>query len=81
MFKFKRDGSEQLPEPAKPNLWQVLVSVLGAIFGVQSSVVRERDFTRGQAWWIYALVGIVLVLAIVLLLIGLAKLILRLAAA
>jgi len=31
-----------------PGLWQVVVSVASSFFGVQSSRVRERDFTRGR---------------------------------
>jgi hypothetical protein len=57
----------------KPNAWQVLVSVLGALFGVQSSRVYERDFTRGRAWWVYGLVGVFVVMLLVLLLFLLAK--------
>lgn len=58
----------------KPNFWQVLVSVLGAFIGVQSSKVRERDFTAGQPWWVYLLVGIIILIIIILGLIGFTKL-------
>lgn len=60
----------------KPTFWQVLVSVLGAMFGVQSSRVRERDFKAGHPWWVYLGVGVIMTLLLVLLLIGLAKFIL-----
>ncbi len=60
---------------SSPNLWQVIISVLGALFGVQSSKVRERDFTHGR-WWAYVIVGIIAVVLIVLILMGLTKLIL-----
>lgn len=36
------------PSEKKPTLWQVIVSVLGAMFGVQSSKTRERDFSKGS---------------------------------
>lgn len=36
-------------KPAPPTLWQMLASVLAAMFGVQSSKNRERDFTHGKA--------------------------------
>lgn len=49
----------------KPSLWQIIKSVLGAMFGVQSSAVRYRDFTRGNPW-IYVVVGIVFVSVFVL---------------
>jgi hypothetical protein len=58
---------------SKPNFWQLLQSVLGALFGVQSSKVLERDFTRGHAWWVYLGLGILLVGLLILLLVGLAK--------
>jgi hypothetical protein len=47
---------------SKPTLWQVLISVMGALLGVQSSKVRERDFVGGRQWWVYVIVGIVVVL-------------------
>lgn len=76
----KKTGTNPSEEGrARPNLWQILISVLGALFGVQSSAVRERDFTRGQPWWVYVIVGFVVVVLIVLLLMGLTKLILVLA--
>jgi uncharacterized membrane protein YidH (DUF202 family) len=58
---------------SKPTLWQVLISVMGALLGVQSSKVRERDFVGGRQWWVYVIVGIVVVILIVLVLITLIK--------
>jgi len=58
---------------SKPNFWQVLQSVLGALFGVQSSKVRERDFMAGRSWWVYLGLGILVVILLILLLIGIAK--------
>lgn len=52
------------PEP-KPTVWQVLKSVLAAIFGVQSSQARERDFKHGNAW-IFIIAGLVVVTLFVL---------------
>ena len=63
----------------RPNIWQVLVSVLGALFGVQSRAVGERDFSRGQALWVYILVGFSVVLILVLGIVGVSKLIVHLA--
>jgi hypothetical protein len=57
----------------KPTAWQVLISVLGGLFGVQSSRVQERDFTAGHPWWIYVFVGGVVTVLCVLLLVSLAK--------
>lgn len=45
----------------KPNIWQVIISVLGAFIGVQSSRVRERDFQQ-KSPWIYIVFGLVLTL-------------------
>ncbi|AJD48365.1 hypothetical protein S7S_09765 [Isoalcanivorax pacificus W11-5] len=53
------------PEPGKPNLFQVIWSVIAALFGVQSGKNRERDFKQGKAGD-YILVYVVLVVAMVL---------------
>lgn len=63
-------------QPHKLNFLQILVSVLGAIIGVQNSKIFKRDFEYGPPWWVYALVGIFVVIIIVLLIIGLVKFIL-----
>ncbi|MBI2792555.1 MAG: DUF2970 domain-containing protein [Gammaproteobacteria bacterium] len=63
-----------VPE-SKPTLWQVIKSVLGAFFGVQSSKVRERDFTKGNPW-AYIIVGLIGVTLFVLMLVGIVKLVL-----
>lgn len=63
-----------MPE-SKPTLWQVIKSVLGAFFGVQSSKVRERDFTKGNPW-AYIVVGLIAVTLFVLMLVGIVKLVL-----
>jgi hypothetical protein len=68
----KEDPSKE--KSSKPTLYQVLISVLGAVLGVQSSSVRERDFTRGHHWWVYLTIGTITALIIVLLLIGIVKL-------
>jgi hypothetical protein len=39
--------TEQSPEK-KPNLIQVIISVLASLLGVQSGKNRERDFTKGD---------------------------------
>ena len=61
--------SEQHHNPAnqdkKPTLIQTISSILAALFGVQSSKNRERDFTKGDAGN-YIGVYVVLVLALVI---------------
>jgi hypothetical protein len=49
---------EQQPPSSKPNLLQVVSSVLAAAFGVQSTANRERDFTHGSAK-VYIVAGII----------------------
>ncbi len=46
-------------EYKKPSFLNVIISVLAAMFGVQSGKARQRDFTQGKPW-IYALVGVVM---------------------
>ncbi|WP_201349001.1 DUF2970 domain-containing protein [Neptunomonas japonica] len=42
----------------QPTLWQMILSVIAAMFGVQSEQNRERDFTSGSLWP-YVLLGII----------------------
>ncbi|WP_036550790.1 DUF2970 domain-containing protein [Neptunomonas japonica] len=42
----------------RPTLWQMILSVISAMFGVQSEQNRERDFTNGSLWP-YVLIGII----------------------
>lgn len=49
----------------KPTLWQVVKSVLAAMFGVQNSQNRERDFTQGNPW-VFVIVGVVMAILLVL---------------
>ena len=69
----KRFENMRVNNSAKPTLWQVLVSVLGAFFGVQSSQVQTRDFSAGRLWWVYVLVGVFVAMILVLLLIWIAS--------
>ncbi|QSA97950.1 DUF2970 domain-containing protein [Methylococcus sp. EFPC2] len=66
--------------PSKPNLFQVVASVLAAGFGVQSQKNRERDFVAGSAKS-YVIVGVIATVLFVLTLYGIVKLILGLAGA
>ena len=60
------------PSEKKPSLWQVIYSVLGAMFGVQSSKVHERDFSKGSPV-AYIVVGIVITVLFVLTLVGVVR--------
>jgi hypothetical protein len=63
-----------------PTLWQVIHSVLAAFFGVQSEANRRRDFTRGKPSQ-YIIVGLIATALFVLVMIGIVKLVLKLAGA
>lgn len=56
-----RDDAKSVP---KPNLLQVVASVLAGLLGVQSAKNRERDFKKGRASD-YILIYVILVLAMV----------------
>ena len=64
--------------PQKPTLLQVFGSVLSAIFGVQSSKNRERDFAKGDPRQ-FAVVYITIVISIVLAMILLVRTVLHFA--
>ena len=61
-----------------PGFWQVLGSVLAAVFGVQSERNHARDFTHGRPMH-YILVGLVMTVVLVVMLWGLVRLVLYLA--
>ena len=61
-------------EEKKPTLWQVICSVLGAMFGVQSQKSRERDFQYGSPI-AFIIVGVMAVTLFVLLILGIVKLV------
>ncbi len=48
-------------EDNKPNILQMILSVLAAGFGVQSNKNRERDFKRGS-FKLYVILGIIFVI-------------------
>ncbi len=37
-------------KPTKPGFWQIVLSTMGAAFGVQSSKTHERDFKQGSIY-------------------------------
>jgi hypothetical protein len=49
-----------------PTLWQTILSVLSAIFGVQKSSIAERDFTKGHPI-LFIICGILVVITLMLL--------------
>jgi len=62
----------------KPTLLQVFGSVISAIFGIQSSKNRERDFSRGDPKQ-FAIVYIIIVISMVLTMVMLVRTVLHFA--
>lgn len=57
-------------QSSKPNIFQVIFSVLAALFGVQSAKNRERDFQRGDAKdyiGVYVILVVTLVIGMIIL--------------
>ncbi len=59
-----------------PGLKQILISILGAAFGVQSERVRQRDFAKGRPA-VFIIGGIAFTIIFVLVLIVVVNLILK----
>lgn len=60
----------------KPGFWQVVLSVLAALFGVQTETNRQRDFSAGNPL-VYIVVFIILLSLFVLLVGGVVTLVLK----
>jgi len=58
--------------PHKPTKWNVIMSVLAALIGVQSHKNRERDMTHGNPLH-FIIVGLIFVVLFVLSLVGIVK--------
>lgn len=56
----------------KPTFIDVVISVLAALFGVQSDNNRQRDFSQGH-FWAYVVVGVVAIIIFVLALLALVR--------
>ena len=65
-------------ENRKPNVVQVMMSVLASFFGVQSNKNRERDFTQGKPSH-YIIAGLVLTVVFILVIWGVVRLVLSIA--
>jgi hypothetical protein len=66
---------EPSQEPESPKVWDIVLSVLAAGFGVQSNKNRERDFKKGSGA-VFILVGIVATVLFVLSIYGVVRLVL-----
>lgn len=67
---------KNLHDRQRPSIWQVIMSILAAAFGVQSQQARARDFTHGNPV-VYIIGGIVFVVVFVLILVLVVQLVLR----
>ena len=49
----EKDSTPTQEEAREPGFWEVVMSVLAAALGVQTSKNRERDFTKGNPLGLY----------------------------
>lgn len=68
--------SESNGRPQRPTVWQVIKSILGAAFGVQSEEARARDFAHGSPA-VFIIGGIVFTVLFVVILVVIVNLVLR----
>ena len=73
-------SDQQYEQRQKPNIWQVMLSILAAAFGVQSQQARARDFTHGNPA-AYIVGGLIFTATFVLVLVLIVKFVLRAAGA
>jgi hypothetical protein len=76
MSESSEKDSTAVPEEAhEPRFGEVVMSVLAAALGIQSSKNRERDFTKGNPL-VFIAAGLIFTILFVLTLIGVVNLIL-----
>ncbi|HIE85825.1 MAG: DUF2970 domain-containing protein [bacterium] len=71
----EKDSTPAAEEAHEPRFREVVMSVLAAALGVQSSKNRERDFTKGNPL-VFIAAGLIFTILFVLTLIGVVNLIL-----
>ena len=71
----EKDSTPTQKETREPGFWDVVMSVLAAALGVQTSKNRERDFTKGNPM-VFIAAGLIFTILFVLTLIGVVNLIL-----
>ncbi len=71
-----RTDQNQEQESGGLTVWQIIVSTLAAMFGVQKNAARERDFTRGKPHQ-FIIAGLIGVTAFVLILVLVVQLVLK----
>jgi hypothetical protein len=71
---FEKDSTPTQEEPREPGFREVVMSVLAAALGVQTSKNRERDFTKGNPL-VFIAAGLLFTILFVLTLVGVVNLI------
>ena len=71
----EKDSTPSQEKTREPGFWEVVMSVLAAALGVQTSKNRERDFTKGNPL-VFIAAGLIFTILFVLTLIGVVNLIL-----
>ena len=71
----EKDKTPTAEDTHEPRFWEVVMSVMAAALGVQSSKNRKRDFTRGNHL-VFIGAGVIFTILFVLTLVGIVNLIL-----
>ena len=71
----EKDSTPDQQEAREPRFWEVVMSVMAAALGVQTSKNRERDFSKGNPL-VFIAAGLIFTILFVLTLIGVVNLIL-----
>ena len=71
----EKDSTPDQQEAREPGFWEIVMSVLAAALGVQTSKNRERDFSKGNPL-VFIAAGLIFTILFVLTLIGVVNLIL-----
>ena len=71
----EKESTPDQEEAQEPGFWEVVMSVLAAALGVQTSKNRERDFTQGNPL-VFIAAGLIFTILFVLTLIGVVNLVL-----
>ncbi|SEQ66946.1 Protein of unknown function [Solimonas aquatica] len=60
----QQQGQENHEEKPALSWWQTVASIASAMFGVQSSQSRKRDFAKGKVWH-FVFFGVLMVAAFI----------------
>ena len=71
----KKTLNESNSKGSSPSMWQLVISVFGAAFGVQTEATRQRDFNSSSPLP-YIIAGLIFTVLFVLTIIGVVSLVL-----